>query len=74
MPPLGDAAGELVVSEWLRQEGDLVVKGEELFQVSTDKVDVAVEALDSGRLQRILVGEGESADVGQVIAVLVPDG
>ena len=74
MPPLGDAAGELVVSAWLRSVGDRIVKGEDLFQVATDKVEVNVEALDSGILGRILVAEGEAADAGQVIAVLLSDG
>ena len=46
MPPLGDAAGELVVSAWLKAVGDPVAKGEDLFQVATDKVEVNVEALD----------------------------
>jgi pyruvate/2-oxoglutarate dehydrogenase complex dihydrolipoamide acyltransferase (E2) component len=71
MPPLGDAAGEQVVSAWLRSVGDQVTKGEDLFQVETDKVEVTVEALDSGTLGRILTGEGETAEIGQVIAVLV---
>jgi pyruvate/2-oxoglutarate dehydrogenase complex dihydrolipoamide acyltransferase (E2) component len=71
MPPLGDAAGELVVSAWLHSVGDEVTKGEALFQVETDKVEVTVEALDSGTLGRILTGEGEAAEVGQAIAVLV---
>ncbi len=74
MPPLGDAAGELVVSAWLKAVGDPVTKGEDLFQVATDKVEVNVEALDSGILRRVLVAEGEAADPGQVIAVLDSDG
>lgn len=74
MPPLGDAAGELVVSAWLRAVGERVTKGEDLFQVATDKVEVNVEALDSGILGRILVAEGEAADAGQVIAFLASDG
>ncbi len=73
MPPLGDAAGELVVAAWLRSEGETISKGEDLFQVSTDKVEVSVEALDSGTLGRILVAEGMAAEVGQVIAVLEAD-
>ncbi len=42
--------------------------------MATDKVEVNVEALDSGILGRILVAEGEAADAGQVIAVLLSDG
>jgi len=54
--------------------GERVTKGEDLFQVATDKVEVNVEALDSGILGRILVADGEAADAGQVIAFLASDG
>lgn len=70
MPPMGDAAGELVVERWLKAAGDEVAKGEPLFEVGTDKVEVSVEALDSGRLVDICVHEGEVADEGQIIAYL----
>lgn len=74
MPPLGDGAGEMVVSAWLKAVGDPVAKGEDLFRVATDKVEVNVEALDSGVLGQVLVAEGETADAGQVIAVIASDG
>lgn len=74
MPPLGDAAGALVVSAWHKAVGERVTKGQDLFQVATDKAEVNVEALDSGILGRVLVAEGEAADAGQVIAFLATDG
>lgn len=70
MPPMGDAAGELVLSQWHKSAGDRVTKGEPLFEVSTDKVEVHVEALDSGVLAEVLLGEGESAEEGQTIAYI----
>jgi pyruvate dehydrogenase E2 component (dihydrolipoamide acetyltransferase) len=72
MPPMGDAAGELVLNRWFKAPGDRVDKGEPFFEVATDKVEVAVEALDSGTLTSLIVGEGESAEPGQVIAYLDP--
>lgn len=68
MPPMGDAAGELVVARWLKVPGDRVEKGESLFEVETDKVAVAVESLYAGRLVEVLVAEGGMAAPGDPIA------
>lgn len=68
MPPLGDAPGDLVLSRWFKSPGDHVVKGEPLFEVATDKVNVAVESLYTGTLTRLLLAEGESAAEGATIA------
>jgi pyruvate/2-oxoglutarate dehydrogenase complex dihydrolipoamide acyltransferase (E2) component len=73
MPPMGDAAGELVLNHWFKAPGDPVVKGETFFEVATDKVEVAVEALDSGTVTRLLLAEGEAAEAGDTIAYIDTD-
>lgn len=70
MPPMGDAAGELVLNRWYKAPGDPVAKGEPLFEVATDKVEVDVEALDAGTLSTRLLAEGQSAEAGQAIAYI----
>lgn len=70
MPPMGDAAGELVLNRWLKRPGESVVKGEPLFEVATDKVELTVEALASGTVARLLVEEGQAAEEGQEIAYI----
>lgn len=70
MPPMGDAAGELIVARWLKSPGDTVVKGETLYEVETDKVTVPVESLYSGTLAEIIVPAGEAAPDGAPIAVI----
>lgn len=70
MPPMGDAPGELVLNRWLKAPGDKVTKGEPFFEVATDKVEISVEALDSGTVSRILLPEGEAAEEGQIIAYI----
>lgn len=70
MPPMGDAAGELVLNRWFKQPGDRVEKGEPLFEVATEKVNVAVEALYSGTVTRVVLAEGESAEEGAAIAYI----
>jgi pyruvate dehydrogenase E2 component (dihydrolipoamide acetyltransferase) len=73
MPPMGDAAGELVMSRWFKTAGERVAKGEPLFEVATDKAEVEVEALDTGVLSRILLAEGQSAELGETIAYIDAD-
>lgn len=70
MPPMGDAPGELVLSQWFKRPGDKVMKGEPLFEVATDKANVAVEALYTGTVTRLLLAEGESAAEGATIAYI----
>lgn len=73
MPPMGDAPGDLVLSRWHKRPGDAVAKGELLFEVATEKADVAVESLYNGTLTRLLLAEGESAAEGDTIAYIQSD-
>lgn len=70
MPPMGDAAGELIVSRWFKSPGEPVTKGEQLFEVGTDKVEIAVEALANGTLSRVVIPDGQEAEEGQVIGYI----
>lgn len=70
MPPMGDAAGELVLNTWFKNVGERVQKGEALFEVATDKVEVSVESLYSGTLTRTVLAPGESAEEGATIAYI----
>jgi pyruvate dehydrogenase E2 component (dihydrolipoamide acetyltransferase) len=74
MPKLSDAMAEGKVLQWLKKEGDRVQGGDVLASIETDKAEIELEAFGSGVLRRILVGEGESVPVGQLIAVVAePD-
>lgn len=70
MPQLGLTMTEGTVSEWLKQPGDLVQKGELLLVVSTDKADMEVESMTDGTLARILVEVGKTVPVKTVIAYI----
>lgn len=70
MPPMGDAAGELILSRWFKSAGEQVSKGEPFFEVATDKVEVSVEALDTGTVAELLLAEGKPAEEGQTIAYI----
>jgi pyruvate dehydrogenase E2 component (dihydrolipoamide acetyltransferase) len=69
MPQLGLTMTEGSVNAWVKQPGERVQKGEMLFTVSTDKVDMEVESTGSGFLNTV-VELGQTVPVGTVIAVL----
>ena len=68
MPKLGQTMEEGTIERWLKKEGDTVQKGEIIFEVVTDKATLEVEAFVSGTLLKILLKDGETAPVNEVIA------
>lgn len=73
MPQLGETVADGTVTKWFKAVGEMVVRGEPLFEVSTDKVDTEIPAQADGILSAILVGEGTTVDVGTVLAVIGGD-
>ncbi len=73
MPQLGESVTEGTITRWFKAVGDAVTEDEPLFEVSTDKVDTEVPAPASGVLSEIRVQEGDTVDVGTVLAVLGDD-
>ncbi|HLI73559.1 MAG TPA: dihydrolipoamide acetyltransferase family protein [Acidimicrobiales bacterium] len=74
MPQLGETVTEGTVTKWLKAVGENVGRDEPLFEVSTDKVDSEVPSPAAGTLAEIRVQEGETVDVGTVLAVVSEDG
>jgi pyruvate dehydrogenase E2 component (dihydrolipoamide acetyltransferase) len=70
MPRLSDTMQEGTITRWLKQVGDEVKRGDVLAEVETDKANMEVEAYDSGILEQVLVQEGETVPIGQVIAII----
>ncbi|WP_028932791.1 2-oxoglutarate dehydrogenase, E2 component, dihydrolipoamide succinyltransferase [Pseudonocardia spinosispora] len=70
MPALGESVTEGTVTRWLKQEGDHVDVDEPLLEVSTDKVDTEIPSPAAGTLQRIVVAEDETVEVGAELAVI----
>jgi pyruvate dehydrogenase E2 component (dihydrolipoamide acetyltransferase) len=58
------------IVRWLRQEGDKVNKGDEILEVETEKVNVALEAPGSGILRKKLCAEGDTVQVGSLIGII----
>ena len=70
MPKLSPTMEEGQLSRWLKKEGDKVSMGEPLAEIDTDKATMEMQALGNGVLRKILIGEGQSAPLGQLIAVI----
>jgi len=70
MPQLGETVEEGTVSVWHKKVGDHVKAGDDLFDISTDKVEMEIPAPVSGELLEILVGEGETVAVGVTVAII----
>src|SRR5438477_4150234 len=70
MPQLGETVTEGTITKWFKQVGDQVAEDEVLFEVSTDKVDSEVPSPVAGYLSEIRVPEGDTVDVGAVLAVI----
>jgi pyruvate dehydrogenase E2 component (dihydrolipoamide acetyltransferase) len=71
MPALSSTMSEGKVVQWLKNVGDYVEAGEALMVVESDKADMDVEAFEDGYLAAIIKGEGEIADVGAPVGILV---
>ncbi len=70
MPKMGESITEGTVIAWFKEVGDEVEQDETLLEIGTDKVDTEVPSPAAGVLQEILVEEGDTVEVGTVIAVL----
>ncbi|MBV8799617.1 MAG: biotin/lipoyl-binding protein, partial [Alphaproteobacteria bacterium] len=72
MPALSPTMEEGKLAKWLVKEGDDVRSGDILAEIETDKATMEFEAVDEGRIGKILVPEGsEGVKVNQPIAVLL---
>jgi len=74
MPRLSDTMEQGTVARWVKQEGDQVVAGDVIAEIDTDKATMDLTAYEDGVLLKILVGEGESAELGTPIALIGAEG
>ena len=74
MPKWGMSMEEGKITQWLKNEGDYVEKGEPILEVETEKIDGVVEAPSSGILSRTLFPVGSDVPVSQTIAVITEPG
>lgn len=70
MPQAGQTMEEGTIVKWHVKVGDRIKKGQIIFEIETDKATMEVEAVDEGRLARIVLDEGGTIAVKQPVAYL----
>ena len=74
MPQMGVSVSEGTVTKWLKQPGDPIARDEALLEISTDKVDTEIPSPEAGIVGDLLVAEGETVEVGTLLATILPLG
>ncbi|HEX3290829.1 MAG TPA: dihydrolipoamide acetyltransferase family protein [Gaiella sp.] len=74
MPQMGVSVSEGTITRWLKQAGESIALDEPLLEISTDKVDTEVPSPGEGVVSEIRVQEGETVEVGTVLATIAPAG
>src|SRR5438132_9527147 len=69
-PAAGESVSEGTILEWHVKVGDFIKANDTIVEISTDKVDIELPSPRSGPVTEILIDEGETVTVGQVIARL----
>lgn len=70
VPELAESITEGTIATWFKQVGDNVSKGEAVLELETDKVNVEIVSEDDGVLQEQKAEEGDTVEVGQVVALV----
>ncbi|MEZ5824310.1 MAG: acetoin dehydrogenase dihydrolipoyllysine-residue acetyltransferase subunit [Geminicoccaceae bacterium] len=73
MPKWGLAMQEGMLAAWSVAEGDSVTKGQEICDIETSKIANVFESPVSGKIRRLVTGEGETVPVGYLLAVVADD-
>jgi len=74
MPKMGESINEGTIIKWHKKVGDIVKQDEIIFEISTDKVDTEIPSPANGVIKEIKYKEGDTVNVGTVVAVLDSNG
>jgi 2-oxoglutarate dehydrogenase E2 component (dihydrolipoamide succinyltransferase) len=70
VPELGESITEATIAQWYKKPGDAVAIDEPLCELETDKVTIEVPAQSAGVLAEVMVGEGDTVEVGALLGKL----
>ncbi|OCS90818.1 2-oxoglutarate dehydrogenase complex dihydrolipoyllysine-residue succinyltransferase [Caryophanon latum] len=70
IPELAESITEGTIAQWVKKVGDRVEKGEFIMELETDKVNAEIISEEAGVLTQILAEEGDTVNVGQVVAIV----
>lgn len=70
MPSAGQTTDELLILRWYKSIGDIIKRGDILFEIETDKATISVESYTEGTLLEIKYQEGELVKIGEIVAYI----
>ncbi|MEH7495462.1 biotin/lipoyl-containing protein [Neobacillus niacini] len=70
MPKAGAMMQEATIIKWLKREGEELTEGEVLIEIEAEKTTMEIESPSSGILAKILIDDGEEAEVGTVLGLI----
>ncbi len=70
LPAMGESVDEATVTQWLKNEGDIIEADDAVVEIATDKVDSEVPSEISGKLLKKLVEENQVVRVGEPLAII----
>lgn len=70
MPKLGESIIEATITKWLKSKGEKIEEDDPIVEIATDKVDSEIPSPVAGILDKILFKEGDTVEVGNVIAII----
>ena len=73
LPAMGESVDEATVTQWLKNEGDVIAADDAVVEIATDKVDSEVPSEISGKLLQKLVEENQVVRVGEPLAIIETD-
>ena len=74
VPSVGESVSEVTIEQWLKQEGEAIERDKTLAVLESEKATVELPAEASGTVKKLLKKAGESAQVGEVIAIIDTEG
>ncbi len=74
VPSVGESITEVIVGTWMKKVGDAVEEDESVVELDTDKASQEIGAPAAGVLSKILKEEGDTAEPGEVIAIIDENG
>ncbi|MDT7543330.1 MAG: hypothetical protein QOE33_3234 [Acidobacteriota bacterium] len=74
MPQMGESIAEGTITRWMKKVGERIERDENLFEISTDKVDAEIPSPAAGVLIEIRAQEGQTVEVGAIVAIVGEEG
>ena len=68
VPTLGESVSDATIARWIKKAGDAVAADEPIVELETDKVTLEVPSPVAGKLGEIIAAEGETVEVGALLA------